>query len=266
MDQELSKDYIDRFSGLARLYGSAALPRLRAAHIAVIGIGGVGSWTAEALARSGVGTITLVDLDEVCVTNVNRQLPAHEGNIGRFKVHAVAERIALINPEATLHEEVAFFTENSAEELLSRGYHCIVDAIDNISQKALLVAACRAKQLPLVVVGGAGGKQNPSKVSTADLAFATNDRLLKLLRKKLRRCYDFPPEETKAPFGFRSVFSTENARFPWSDGSVREEPEPGSNLRLTCESGFGTSAPVTGTFGLTAASEALAEVLEPNLD
>lgn len=261
MSEELPSEYLDRFSGVARLYGAGALPRLLNAHIAVIGLGGVGSWTAEAIARSGIGNITLIDLDEVCVTNVNRQLPAHDGNVGRFKVHAVAERLKLINPKVVIHEEVAFFTEKNADDILGRDFDCIVDAIDDVKQKSFLIATCRDRKLSLVVAGGAGGKRNPAAVSTDDLAFATNDRLLRLVRKKLRQNYDFPPENTKAPFGFRAVFSTENARFPWADGTVREEPEPGSHLRLNCDTGFGTATPVTGTFGFAAASEAIAEIL-----
>tara|TARA_R110000850_G_scaffold49460_8_gene122024 strand:- start:433 stop:1242 length:810 start_codon:yes stop_codon:yes gene_type:complete len=263
--EELPSEYLDRFGGIARLYGAKALPRLLNAHIAIIGIGGIGSWTAEALARSGVGSITLIDLDEVCVTNVNRQLPAHNGNIGRFKVHAVAERLRLINPSIKVYEEVAFFTEKNSSQLLANNYDCVVDAIDDSLQKALLIATCRDKEIPLVVVGGAGGKQNPACVSTDDLAFATHDNLLRLVRRDLRSHYQFPHEEAKAPFGFRCVFSTENAKFPWSDGSVRSDPEPRSDLKLDCESGFGTSTPVTGTFGFAAASEAIAEVLT-NLD
>lgn len=258
---ELSSGYRDRFSGIARLYGESALPRLRASHFAVIGIGGVGSWTAEALARSGVGEITLIDLDEVCITNVNRQLPALDGNVGRFKVTTVAERLRLINPECSVHEQAAFFTERTGDDLLGDGYDGVIDAIDDIRQKAYLVATCRDRNQPLVVAGGAGGKRNPAAVSTDDLAFATNDRLLKLLRKKLRQFYDFPDEPSREPFGVRAVFSTENARYPWSDGSVREEPEPGSHLRLNCDTGFGTATPVTGTFGFTAAAEAIEQFL-----
>lgn len=233
------------------------MPRLRAAHIAVIGIGGVGTWTAEALARSGVGELTLIDLDEICVTNINRQLHALDGQIGKPKATALAERLRLINPEIVVREEIAFFTEATAERLLEPGFGCIVDAIDSVKQKAFLIATCKERGIPIVASGGAGGKSDPSKLSTADLAFATNDRLLRLIRKELRRNYDFPPEITKAPFGIPAVYSTENARFPWSDGTVREDPEPGSELRLNCDSGFGTSAPVTGAFGLTAAAEAI---------
>lgn len=262
MSEELSSDYQDRFSGLARLYGADALPKLRAAHIAVIGLGGVGSWTAEALARSGVGNLTMVDLDDICVTNVNRQLPAVDGQIGRPKIAALGERLRLINPEISVNEVMAFFTESSANSILSQDFDCVVDAIDHVKQKSLLIASCRDRELPLVVVGGAGGKQNPAAVSTEDLAYATNDRLLKLVRKELRARYQYPPEISKAPFGARAVYSTENARYPWQDGTVRKDPEPGSHLRLNCDTGFGSATPVTGTFGFAAAAEAIACVLK----
>jgi len=262
LNDDLPSDYLDRFSGIARLYGTPALPKLRRSHIAVIGVGGVGSWSAEALARSGVGEITLIDLDEVCITNVNRQLPALDGAVGRFKVASLAERMRLINPELVVHESLAFFTENTSERLLATGYNAIIDAIDAVDEKALLIATCRDRGIPLVVAGGAGGKSNPAAVSSDDLAFATNDRLLRLVRKTLRHTYGFPHDEAKAPFGIRAVFSTENARFPWADGTVREDPEPGSHLRLNCATGFGTATPVTGTFGFTAAAEAISLVLE----
>jgi tRNA A37 threonylcarbamoyladenosine dehydratase len=167
----------------------------------------------------------------------------------------------LINPELIVNETAAFFTERNAEDLLATKFDCIVDAIDDVPPKAYLIATCRERNIPLVVAGGAGGKRNPAAVQTADLSFATNDRLLKLIRKKLRRDYNFPEEQSKAPFGIRAVYSAENARYPWEDGSIRDEPEPGSHLRLNCATGFGTATPVTGTFGFTAAAEAIELVL-----
>jgi len=253
--------WFNRFSGIGRLYGVAGLDRLRESHVAVVGIGGVGSWTAEALARTGVGEITLIDLDDICVTNVNRQLHAIDGQIGHGKVTAMADRIRSINPECRVHALAEFLTGSNAAELLSPGFDAVVDAIDNVSHKCVLIAACRERRIPVIVAGGAGGKSDPSKVDTDDLAFATNDRLLKQVRKKLRAEYGFPPEPRKEPFGIRSVFSAENAVYPWADGTVCDEPEPGSPLRLNCDSGFGTASFVTGTFGLTAAAEAVDAVL-----
>ncbi len=257
LTEAFSDDYLDRFSGLARLYGTAALGRLRRARVAVIGTGGVGSWTVEALARSGVGQLVLVDPDEICVTNSNRQLPALAGQFGRRKIAALAERLRLVNPEIVVEERPVFFTGATAEELLADGLDAIVDGIDDAKLKALLVASCRDLGLPLVVSGGAGGKRDPASVRGADLAFATNDRLLRLVRKELRRRYGYPPESARSPFGVRAVYSVENARYPWADGTVREEPEPGSHLRLDCGTGFGSAAAVTGAFGFAAAAAAI---------
>jgi len=266
LNEDIPIEYLDRFSGLARLYGAGALERLRRAHVAVIGVGGVGSWTAEALARSGVGRLTLVDPDEICVTNTNRQLPALSGEFGRPKVTVLAERLRLVNPELEVVEVLSFFTAGTAASILEQNYDCVVDGIDEVKLKALLVVSCRNRGLPLVVCGGAGGKRNPASVRGADLAFATNDRLLRLVRKELRRHHGYPPEAARAPFGARAVYSEENARFPWSDGTVREDPEPGSSLRLNCESGFGSATPVTGTFGFAAAAEAIEIVLSRGED
>lgn len=249
--------YLDRFSGLARLYGTDALDKLRRARIAVIGTGGVGSWTAEALARSGVGHLTLIDPDEVCITNTNRQLPALEGEYGRLKITILAERLRRIWPGIEVTEVPQFFTASNARELLGGKFDVVVDGIDNARLKAELVVACRDLVLPLVISGGAGGKRNPACVRSDDLNHATNDRLLRLVRKELRKNHGYPPEHVRDPFGVRAVYSIENARYPWADGSVCDTPEPGSHLQLNCESGFGTATPVTGTFGFAAAAEAI---------
>jgi tRNA A37 threonylcarbamoyladenosine dehydratase len=259
--EDLPETYLDRFSGIGRLYGADALPRLRRARVVVIGTGGVGSWTAEALARSGIGHLTLIDPDEVCVTNSNRQLPALGGQFGRLKIAVIAERLRLIQPGIVVAEIPSFFNAATAPDLLAGDHDVVIDGIDDVKLKALLVASCRDLGLRLVVSGGAGGKSDPSAIRTADLAFATNDRLLKLVRKVLRQEYGYPEESARVPFGVRAVYSVENARYPWSDGTVRETSERGSQLRLNCESGFGTAAPVTGTFGFTAAAEAINLIL-----
>src|SRR3954464_3806295 len=142
----VNEDYAQRFGGLGRLYGTAALPSLQAAHVCVVGIGGVGSWVVEGLVRSGIGQITLIDLDDVCLTNVNRQLPALDGNIGRPKIAALAERVRLINPECRVDEVSEFFTEATAERLLAPEFDCVIDAVDLMSHKALIIAGCRDRR------------------------------------------------------------------------------------------------------------------------
>lgn len=250
----LESDYLDRFGGVGRLFGAAALPRLRAAHMAVVGLGGVGSWTVEGLARSGVGGLTLIDLDDVCVTNVNRQLPALDGAIGRPKGAVLAERVRAINPlcRATVVSE--FFTAESAERLLAPRFDAVVDAVDLMSHKALLIASCVQRGLACVTVGGAGGKRDATRICAGDLGESHHDELLRLVRRKLRRDHGFAPGEGRR-YGVRAVWSAERPVYPWSDGTCAAEPEPGGSLRLDCVTGFGTAVFVTGAFGLVAAQE-----------
>jgi tRNA A37 threonylcarbamoyladenosine dehydratase len=253
--------YEDRFSGVGRLYGMAALEKLRAAHVMVIGVGGVGSWTVEALARSGVGKLTLVDLDDVCITNTNRQLPALEGEIGRPKVAVLEERIRRINPEIVVEPAVEFFTAATADRLLSAKPDAVIDAIDSLSNKALLIAECVKRSLPCITVGGAGGKRDGTLVRVTDLGECTIDDLLRLTRKKLRREYGFERGE-KVKFGVRCVYSTEHPTYAWANGTCSAKPEPGAENRLNCDTGFGTAAFVTAAFGFAAAGEAVRLLVE----
>jgi len=252
-----SQDYLDRFGGVGRLVGRDGLARLRAAHVCVVGVGGVGSWTVEGLARSGVGALTLIDLDDVCVTNVNRQLPALDGQIGRPKVDVLAERVHAISPECAVTARTEFFTAASAERLLTERFDYVVDAIDAVANKALLIASARGRGLPVLTVGGAGGKRDATQVRTGDLGDSWGDELLRQVRRKLRREHGFAPGEQKGKmhWGIRCVWSSELPVFPWADGTCAAEPEPGSALKLDCESGFGTAVFVTGAFGLAAAGE-----------
>lgn len=253
----MSDDYEARFGGLGRLLGRTGLDRLRAARVAVIGVGGVGSWVVEGLARSGVGELTLVDLDDVCVSNVNRQLPALDGQVGRPKVAVLAERVRLINPGCKVTAVPEFFTPASASRLLAGPFDFVVDAIDRMTPKALLIGGCRERGWPVITVGAAGGRCDPTRIRTGDLGEASSDELLRQVRKKLRRVHGFAPgaQRGRMNFGVRCVWSEERPVFPWSDGTCAAEREPGSNLALDCESGFGTAVFVTGAFGLAAAGE-----------
>jgi tRNA threonylcarbamoyladenosine dehydratase len=260
-------DFEFRFGGVARLYGRDGLARLRAAHVLVVGLGGVGSWAVEALARSGVGRLTLVDLDELCVSNVNRQLPALDGAIGQPKAEALAVRVRAIHPEACVDAVLEFFTEHNALRLLglapgmeSGRPDFVIDAIDSVANKCRLIALCRAHQLPLAVCGAAGGRRDPTAVRIEDLARVTHDRLLSEVRRRLRREHGFPRDEKKR-FGVRCVVSAEPPVFPADDGSVCASRDAaaasGGSLRLNCDSGFGSAAFVTGVFGFAAASMAV---------
>lgn len=255
----LTEDYLQRFGGLGRLYGTAALPRLRAAHVCVVGVGGVGSWVVEGLARSGIGAITMIDLDDVCLTNVNRQLPATDPNIGRPKVTALADRVKSISPECMVTTVSEYFTGKTAAVLLATRFTWLVDCIDSMSNKALLIAECTRRGQPVVTVGGAGGKRDATRIRIDDLGGAHGDDLLKLVRRKLRRDHGFAKGEGNH-YGIPCVSSQENPVYPWADGTCAAEPEEGSNLRLDCASGFGTAVFITGAFGFAAAGEVVRRI------
>ncbi len=250
----------ERFSGISRLYGQAALARFSHAKVAIVGIGGVGSWTVEALARSGIGLLTLIDLDEICLSNVNRQLHAMDGQIGRLKTTAMADRIHAINPDCLVVEKQTFYSEKNADELLSAGFDVVIDAIDAVRQKCHLIAACKERGIPIITCGAAGGRSDPSRIQVADLALTSQDALLLQTRKNLRTHHGFPKAPTGKKikkFGVTAIFSSEPPVFPQCDGSVSPHRPEGSSLRLNCESGYGTATPVTATFGLIAAAQAL---------
>jgi len=255
----VTDDYLQRFGGLARLYGAAALPRLHDAQVAIIGVGGVGSWVAEGLARSGIGALTLIDLDDVCLTNVNRQLPALDGNIGRPKVVAIAERVKLINPGCRVTEQSEYFTAKTAEQLLATRYDWVVDCIDLMSNKALIIAECVRRQLPVLTVGSAGGRRDATRIVVTDFGGAHGDELLRQVRKKLRRDYGFAKGEGH-DYGIPCISSQEKPVYPWANGTCATEPEEGSNLRLDCATGFGTAVFITGAFGFAAAGEVVRRI------
>ena len=253
-------DYNERFDGIARLYGIAGLEKLRAAHVAVIGVGGVGSWTAEALARSGVGNLTLVDLDEVCVTNTNRQIHALEGATGKAKVDELSARISKINPDCKVITHQKFFTEQTAESILKDGFNYLVDAIDGLSNKCLLLNECRKRKIPVITCGAAGGRRDGTALRIADLTKAKYDKLLFKVRKQLRQKHGFPRGTKK--WNLACVFSQEPVMYPQADGTVCEvkSTEDGS-IKLDCEGGLGAATQVTGAFGFAAAGYVIQELV-----
>ncbi|MGA1238615.1 MAG: tRNA threonylcarbamoyladenosine dehydratase [Limisphaerales bacterium] len=252
--------YTARFSGIQRLYGTREQSTLRQAHVCIIGIGGVGSWTVEALARTGIGSLTLIDLDEVCISNTNRQIHAVQGASGQPKVEVMARRAQAINPACNIKPIQQFFTASTAETLLATRFSCVVDAIDQVPQKTLLLAECHSRNIPVVTVGGAGGRRDPARIKTSDLALATHDRLLQEVRRRLRREHMFPAPNS--PFGIPSVFSDEPQIFPTAEGGVSCERQANQDLRLDCHSGYGTATFVTGTFGFAAAALAVNLILQ----
>jgi tRNA A37 threonylcarbamoyladenosine dehydratase len=245
LDESLNGDTADpRFAGVGRLYGEDGLARLARAHVCVVGLGGVGSWVVEALARSGVGALTLVDLDEVCVSNINRQLHALSNTVGQSKAEALAARVGLINPACHVKVMPLFFKKTTAEEILATKYDFVVDAIDGVAHKARLLGMCHQRGIPVIASGAAGGKVDATKIQIADLAQTIHDPLLAFIRKRLRKWFHFPRGDKK--FGIPCVFSPEPVR-----GSVGDACEPKApGVRANCDTGLGAVAHVTGTFGL----------------
>lgn len=257
---------MDRFSGIERLYGKSAMVKFRAAHVCIIGIGGIGSWAVEALARSGIGHITMIDLDEICITNVNRQLHAMDGEIGRQKTEAMAKRVRAINPECQVHIVEAFFSRRNADEILDQKFDYLIDAIDQVQSKSLLLDGCRKRNIPVISCGGAGGLRDPSCIKVDDLSKSFRDPLLHKVRVNLRKRYGFPVGTDPVKkikgrkFYIDSIFSTESPVYQNCDGEMTSEKPStiGKNeTKLNCEVGFGSSTHMTATFGFFAVARCL---------
>ncbi len=256
-------DFERRFGGIARLYGERALARFREAHVCVIGVGGVGSWIVEALARSAIGRLTLIDLDNVAESNINRQIQALSDTVGMAKIAALAERIGQINPYCVVTQVEEFITPDNLDQMIgARGYDYVVDAIDSVQAKAALIAYCRKHALPLVTIGSAGGKTDPTQIAVRDLAKTEQEPLLKKVRKVMRSQYGFPRGE-KNKFLVDAVFSMEPLKFPEAgeacalDGDERASGVTGLNC-----AGFGSAMVVTATFGMVAAGHLLRKLAD----
>ncbi len=239
------------------MYGIAQAERIARARIAVVGIGGVGSWAVEALARSGVGTLILQDMDDLCITNTNRQIHAMQGTYGQAKVEVMAERIRLINPAVQVEPLLSFYTVSHPERLFDTAPDIVIDAIDSMRPKAHLIAECYKRGIPIITCGGAGGRIDAACITVADLARTCGDNMLSQLRKTLRKEYVLPLHDKCPELGIPCAYSPEKPRFPRCDGSVSCEREPGQKGGIGCASGFGSATHVTGTFGFMMAGEAL---------
>lgn len=257
-------DFARRFGGVSRLYGEAGLAKLQAAHICVIGIGGVGSWAAEALARNAVGTITLIDLDNIAESNVNRQLHAVDGAFGKPKVSAMRARIHSINPFAKVHEIEDFVTIENVAEMLNKNFDGVIDCIDDAKAKMAIAAYCKTHNIPFVTTGGAGGRLDPTRIRQADLSQVNGDRLLAKVRNGLRRDYAFPKaQEVKGKakpkvslFGISAIYSDEQVIQP--DRSCETDAQAVTGLNCA---GYGSSVCVTAPFGFAAAAALLSKIL-----
>lgn len=252
-------DFDRRFGGINRLYGADALPRLMAAHVCVVGIGGVGSWAVEALARSGIGALTLIDLDHVAESNMNRQLHAVEGNLGKAKVQAMAERVASINPACRVTLVDDFITPDNLAELIP-ACDAVVDCIDQVKAKVALLAHCRRHKLMVITTGGAGGRLDPSRAKVEDLSRTTQDALASRVRALLRKDFGYP-KDPKKKFGIVCVYSDEQVIKPQA-GECAVDGAPTATLQgqgLNC-AGYGSSVAVTATFGFIAASRVISAI------
>ena len=253
-----------RFAGIDRLYGAGAVARFAQCRVAVVGMGGVGSWAVEALARTGIGHLTLIDADDICVSNTNRQLPAHAGQFGRPKVEAMADRCRAINPHLQVNPVASFVTAGNLEEVLGGGFDLVFDACDSFRSKVELIAWCRRRKLPLIVCGSAGGRIDPTLIRVRDLSRTEHDAMLALIRRKLRGEFNFPKNAGRY-FGVPAVYSLENVRYPQADGSVCGlRPVAGADaaLKLDCGGGLGAATHVTGAFAFAAVGKALEMLLK----
>lgn len=256
-----NSDLSRRFGGIDRLYGPGALTRLAASRVCVIGIGGVGSWAAEALARSGVGNLVLIDLDHVAESNINRQIHALDATLGQSKVQAMAERIAAINPACRVECTEEFISPENVTELLP-ACDGVVDAIDQVRAKAALIAHCRAIGAPVVTTGGAGGRTDPTRIRVDDLSRTTQDALASKVRARLRKEHGFP-RDPKKKFGVACVYSDQPIQRPRGGAAcdVDGVPHALSPQGLNC-AGYGSSVMVTASFGFAAAARVVAGILE----
>ncbi|TQV84601.1 tRNA cyclic N6-threonylcarbamoyladenosine(37) synthase TcdA [Aliikangiella coralliicola] len=251
-----------RFGGTQRLYGKQGREKLANARVTVVGIGGVGSWVAEGLARTAIGHIKLIDLDDICVTNTNRQIHAYQENIGRLKVEAMAERIKAINPACNVTAVSDFISADNQAELLSDKPDFVVDAIDSVPAKVALIAYCKRNKIKIITVGGAGGQQDPLKITVADLSKTWQDPLAARVRSELRRKYNFT-KNPKRRFGIECVFSTEQLSYPTPEGEVCQQKQfSDGSVKLDCSGGLGASVVVTSTFGMVAAARVINKLSE----
>jgi tRNA A37 threonylcarbamoyladenosine dehydratase len=257
-----------RFAGIDRLYGAGAVARLARAHVCVVGIGGVGSWAVEALARSGVGELTLIDADDVCVSNANRQLHALDGEYGKPKVEVMAQRARAINPAIKVHAIPQFLVSSNLWALLGRDglppFDAVFDACDALKVKVEMIAFCKRRKIPIVVSGSAGGRIDPMLVTARDLSRTEHDAMLALVRQKLRDDYGWT-RNPKRYFGVQAVFSRENANYPQADGTVcKTRISSEGAAKLDCSGGLGAATHVTGTFAFVAVSRVLEKLLATN--
>lgn len=256
----VSDDYSQRFGGIRRLYGDEAAGYIRDSHFCVVGIGGVGSWVVEALARSGVGAITFIDHDDISITNTNRQLHTLDSTLERSKSEVMAERVRAINPDCNVNAIDDLLSETNIEKYIDTGFDYVIDAIDSIRHKAALIYYCKRKKIPVITTGGAGGITDPTRIEVVDLSRTHNDPLAAKVRAKLRSDYGWS-RNPKSRFGVDCVFSSEQHKYPKEDGSVCQRKPGVAGATLDCNMGYGSATFVTASFGFVAVSRAIDKLI-----
>ena len=242
------------FSAVGRVYGASAHKRLIDSHICVVGIGGVGSWVAEALARSGIGQLTLIDHDDVSTTNINRQVHADLTTVGQSKVEVMANRISLINPACVCNAIDDMLVLKNIEKYIDSRFDFVIDAMDTILFKAALINYCKRNKIQIITIGGAGGRTDPTKIAIADLSKTWNDPLAAKVRHRLRAKHGF---KIRQRFRVECVFSSEQARYPAGDGEVSYQKPGVAGATLDCDTGYGSLVNVTASFGFVAAARVM---------
>ena len=246
-----------QFGGTQRLYSRHGLEKLNKATVTIIGIGGVGSWVAEALARTAIKNIILIDLDDICVTNTNRQIHATSESIGNLKVEEMKNRILSINKDCNVTVITDFINKDNMAEYLSIKTDYVVDAIDNARVKAQIVYYCKRNKIKMLTIGGAGGQTDPLKITVSDLSRSWQDPLSAKVRNELRRNHNFS-KNPKRRFGIECVYSTEQLSYPTLDGAVSyEKQNREGSAKLDCAEGLGAGVVVTATFGMVAAARVI---------
>jgi tRNA A37 threonylcarbamoyladenosine dehydratase len=258
-----ASDYDTRFGGVQRLYGRHAATRIRAMRVCVIGMGGVGSWAVEALARSGVEDLTLMDYDAICPTNINRQVHALDSSVGDKKIAAMAQRVQQINPECRCTLVDDFISDRNLFDHLppDQSFDYVIDAIDSIKFKAALIYHCRRNKIPIITTGAAGGLTDPTRILVKDLSRTFNDPLAARVRAKLRDDYGYT-RNTKRYFGVECVFSSQHQVYPKADGSVGSEKPGIHGVHLDCSMGYGSASFVTATMGFVAVARLIEKTLQ----
>ncbi len=256
----MQQDFNRRFAGVKKLYGEKGLSKINQSHIVVIGVGGVGSWVAEALARNAIGKITMIDMDVVAESNINRQLPALSSTIGQNKIDVMAERISEINSECTVIKIDDFLTKENIADLIAPECSYVIDCMDDSRVKAALLYWCKRQKIKIITLGGAGGQIDPSLIKISDLSRTKHDPLLSKTRKILRQNYGYS-HNIKRRFSIPCVYSTEHLTYPSDNGEVSsKKPDGEQQSDLTCSGGIGSSMMVTATFGFIATAYVLKKI------